>query len=129
MEFGNGGTLGAMRGWAGAAILLAAGCAAPRESYRWYTHSDVLNDPVRVRAVTGDDLLELEDGRRIRLPKKVDELEKWIESSGREVEVVPQSTGPDGVIQAEVFVRRHLIICRLDLPYSDVWFRAPLKPK
>src|SRR5262245_8381262 len=118
-----------MRALAAAAILLAAGCAAPRESYRWYTHPDVLNDPVRVRTVTGDDMLELEDGRRIRLPKKVDQLERYIEGSDHEVEVVPQSTGPDGVIQAEVFVRRHLFVGGTSLPYTDVWIRTPLKPR
>ena len=129
IEFGIGGILAAMKGPAVAAILLAAGCAAPRESYRWYEHPDVLNDPVRVRTVVGDDMLELEDGRRIRLPKKVDQLEKCIEGSDREIEVVPQSTGPDGVTQAEVFVRRHLFVGGANLPYSDVWIRTPLKPR
>jgi hypothetical protein len=128
-EGGMGGSLAAMRGLAVAAMLMALGCAGPRESYRWYTHPDVLNDPVRVRAVTGDDVLELEDGRRIRLLKKVEELEKWIESSGHEVEVVPQSTGPDGVIQAEVFIRQHRVLDGVELPYTDVWFRAPLRPR
>jgi hypothetical protein len=93
-----------------------------------YGDPDVLNDPVRVRAVVGEDLLELEDGRRIRLSGKVDRLEDRIASSGREVEVVPQSTEADGVIRAEFFVRRHWVVCGYGLPSSDVWVRSPLKP-
>lgn len=97
-----------------------------------------LANPVRVREVRSSDLLELEDGRRVRLAKGIPDLEAWIERSERQVEVVPKAVSSDGVILADVYVKQRLGYCgspwanmitiRLIPDRYDRWIRSKLEP-
>ena len=109
------------------AMALLASCASqpvPWESPEgtWFTHPNVLKDPVNVSEVLSESELVLEDGRRIRLEKPFSMLDRM---KGRPVEVITRSKESDGFIKADLIIAGHFIICGYKLP-SDVWVRRRL---
>jgi len=98
-----------------------------------------LKNPVKVRAVLSNDLLELEDGRRVQIDQEIADLEARITESEYEVEVLPRAVRTDGVIQGDVFVKEQFLTCgspwattiKIPLIADEIerWGRFKLEPR
>ncbi|MBI2931903.1 MAG: hypothetical protein HYY16_09645 [Planctomycetes bacterium] len=105
--------------------LSLSGCGLIGFHYPNFIDNEPLENPVRVRAIVGEDLLELDDGRRVRLDEKVPLAESLIRASDNLVDIEPRGTDPDGVMRGKIYVKFDLAGHFCGTPWAQL-IRIPL---